>query len=106
MQSDQQTKLDVTAPVNCGADVFVQMHNAPKQSLKSGYPDSYSDKFNNWVGMELGPSVDFSMLAASCRAYGETVSDPSQVVVVLEIALEEVRKGRAAVVDVRIERPQ
>ena len=83
-----------------------QMHNAPKQSLKSGYPDSYSDKFNNWVGMELGPSVDFSMLAASCRAYGETVSDPSQVEVVLERALEEVRKGRAAVVDVRIERPQ
>ena len=82
-----------------------QLHNATKQSLKGGIPDSYSAKMDTWVGMELGPSVDFSLLAESCRAYGEKVEDPAQVIPALERALEQVKAGRTAVVDVRIERP-
>jgi acetolactate synthase-1/2/3 large subunit len=82
-----------------------QIHNAPKASLIEGYPDSYSARTNNWVGMELGPSVEFAMLAESCRAYGEKVEDPSEVLPALKRALERVRNGQAAVLDVRIERP-
>ena len=82
-----------------------QLHNATKQSLKGGYADSYSARTDTWVGMELGPSVDFSLLAQSCRAYGEIVEEPNQVKPALERALEQVKGGRAAVLDVRIERP-
>ena len=82
-----------------------QLHNAVKRSLKAGYPDSHSDRTNNWVGMDLSPSVDFAMLARACRAYGETVEEPDQVKPALERALEQVRSGVAAVLDVRIERP-
>ena len=82
-----------------------QIHNAPKASLIEGYPDSYSARTNNWVGMELGPSVEFATLAESCRAYGEKVEDPSEVLPALKRALERVRNGQAAVLDVRIERP-
>ena len=82
-----------------------QIHNAPKESLKAGYPDSYSGRTDNWVGMGLGPSVDFALVAQACRAYGETVEDPSEVKPALERGLEQVSEGKAAVLDVRIERP-
>lgn len=82
-----------------------EIHNAPKQALQRGYATSYSDKTNNWVGMGLGPSVDFAMVAEACRAYGEVVTDPAEVRPALERAMEQVRSGRAAVLDVRIEHP-
>ncbi len=82
-----------------------EIHNAPKQALKNGYATSYSDKTNNWVGMGLGPSVDFAMVAEACRSYGEIVTDPGEVKPALERAMEQVRNGRAAVLDVRIEHP-
>jgi acetolactate synthase-1/2/3 large subunit len=82
-----------------------QIHNAPKASLLAGYPDSYSARTNNWVGMDLGPSVEFSMLAESCRAYGEKVEAPSEVGPALKRALRKVSNGQAAVLDVRIEKP-
>jgi acetolactate synthase-1/2/3 large subunit len=82
-----------------------QVHNAPISALRGGYPDSYSARTENFVGMELGPSVEFATLAESCRAYGEKVEDPSEVLPALKRALERVRNGQAAVLDVRIERP-
>ena len=60
---------------------------------------------DNFIGVELGPSVDYDMLTQSCRAYGEKVEDPSDVPVALERALDQVRGGRFAVLDVRIEQP-
>ena len=82
-----------------------QVHFATKRSLTEEYPESYSARTNNWVGMELSPSVDFATLAQACRAYGEIVEEPSQVIPSLERALQEVKGGRTAVLDVRIERP-
>jgi thiamine pyrophosphate-dependent acetolactate synthase large subunit-like protein len=55
--------------------------------------------------MDLGPSVEFSMLAESCRAYGEKVEAPSEVGPALKRALRKVSNGQAAVLDVRIEKP-
>ncbi|MCZ6788880.1 MAG: thiamine pyrophosphate-requiring protein [Chloroflexi bacterium] len=82
-----------------------QLHYATKRSLEEEFPDSYAARTNNWVGMELSPSVDFATLAQACRAYGETVDHPDQVIPALERALQEVKGGRTAVLDVRIERP-
>jgi acetolactate synthase-1/2/3 large subunit len=83
-----------------------QVHNAAKQSLIiRGYPDGASVRQNRFIGVELGPSVDYALLAQSCRAYGEKVENPSEVPAALERALEQVRGGRPAVLDVRIEQP-
>ena len=82
-----------------------QVHYASKSTLIKGYPDSYASKTNNWVGLELSPSVDFAMLAQACRCYGEMVEQPGEVKPALERALEQVKAGRPAVLDVRIERP-
>lgn len=82
-----------------------QIHNATRVSLNAGYPDSYAKRTNNWVGMELGPSVDFALLAQACRAYGEMVDKPTQLKPALERCLSEVRAGKAAVLDVRLGLP-
>ena len=82
-----------------------QIHHAPKQSLLRAYSDSYSARTDNWVGMGLSPSVEFSLLAEACHAYGEKVEDPAEVKPALERGLEQVKSGRPAVLDVRIERP-
>ena len=82
-----------------------QLYNAPKRHLKEAYPESYSASTDNWIGMDITPSVDFAMLAQACRAYGELVQEPGDVKPALERALEQVRGGKAAVLDVRIERP-
>ena len=82
-----------------------QIHNAPKKSLLDGMPDSYSERTDKWVGMELSPSVEFAMLAQSCHAYGEKVEDPKEVPGALDRALNHVRDGQTAVLDMRIQRP-
>lgn len=82
-----------------------QIHNAVKGALKGGYPDGYSFRNQNFVGMELGPSVEFSMVAQACRAYGEKVEDPAEVLPALRRAMEQIKSGKAAVLDVRIEKP-
>ena len=82
-----------------------QIHNAPKRALLDGISDSYSERADKWVGMELSPSVEFAMLAQSCHAYGEKVEDPGEVPGALDRAMNRVRDGQPAVLDVRIERP-
>jgi acetolactate synthase-1/2/3 large subunit len=82
-----------------------QVHFAAKRSLQGGYPDGYSEKAQTWIGTDLSPSVEFSMIAQACRAYGEKVESPEQVRPAIDRAIEQVQSGKAAVLDVRIERP-
>lgn len=70
-----------------------------------GYKDSYSARHGRWVGIDISPSPDYAMLAQSCRAYAETVSEPVEVEPALRRALAAVERGQAAVLDVLIERP-
>ncbi len=73
--------------------------------MLDGISDSYSERTDKWTAMELSPSVEFAMLAQSCHAYGEKVEDPGDVPDALDRALNHVRDGQPAVLDVRIERP-
>ena len=83
-----------------------QLYHAPKRALRAAYgQESVSEKTGNWVGMDIVPSPDFALIAQACRAYGQTVEDPSALPSVLKKALDQVRGGKAAVLDVRIERP-
>ena len=82
-----------------------QIHNAPKNALRGGYPDSYSERTDNFLGMEIFPSPEYSLLAQASRAYGEMVDDPQQVEAALRRGLERVAAGQAAVIDVRLARP-
>jgi acetolactate synthase I/II/III large subunit len=54
------------------------------------------------AGITIADPPDFAGIARACRAYGETVTDPSLVPSALNRALDEVRTGRSAVLDVRL----
>ncbi len=43
------------------------------------------------------------MTAQACGAYGKVVEDPADVLPALKKAVAEVRRGKAAVLDVRVE---
>lgn len=81
-------------------------YNAPKQTLKREYKDGYSQKYNRWLGMDIDPPPDYVMLAQSCGAYGERVEEPEQIMGSLYKALDEVRGGRPAVLDVVLKKPE
>jgi acetolactate synthase I/II/III large subunit len=55
------------------------------------------------MGADIPAPPDYALIAQACNAYGRRVEDPSDVVEALEEALDEVRRGRPAVLDVRIE---
>jgi len=54
-------------------------------------------------GIDISPPPDYSLIAESCGGYGKIVTEPEDVLPVLNEALQEVKTGRLAVVDVRLE---
>lgn len=82
-----------------------QMHHATKRAWIGGYPEGYGQSSGEFVGVNLTPSPDYSMVAKACHAYGELVEEPGEVPAALRRGLDAVRSGQAAVLDVRIQRP-
>jgi acetolactate synthase-1/2/3 large subunit len=75
-------------------------YNAVIRNLVEGYPESIALATENMIGMDLSDTPDFAAIAAGCRAHGETVREPGELVPALERALERVNAGQAALVDV------
>jgi acetolactate synthase-1/2/3 large subunit len=81
------------------------MYYAAKMSWKMGYPGGYGEKVGEYVGTQLSPSPDYALLAKACHAYGERVENPLDLIPAIEKAVQVVRGGQPAVLDVRIQRP-
>jgi acetolactate synthase-1/2/3 large subunit len=96
------------AASTCGAPFLCiilnnMQYTAPKLAVKKSFGEaSYSVKTGNWVGTEIRPSPDYAATARACLAYGQTVEEPADVKPAIKAALEQVRGGRPAVLDVRI----
>ena len=69
-------------------------------AIKGLFRESY-DVEN--MGADIPTPPDYALIARACHAYGRRVDDPSEVMPALEEALGEVRGGRPAVLDIRIE---
>lgn len=80
-------------------------YNATKQPLVAAYPEGYSVRLDRFVGIDLGPTPRYDLLAASVGAYGERVEEPSEIVPALQRGLARVREGQSAVVDVILQHP-
>lgn len=78
-------------------------YHAVKRSIEQAYEDGYSVKTGKYVATEIPNPPSFELVAKACRAYAETVSKPSEVKGALKSALDQVRGGRAALVDVMID---
>jgi acetolactate synthase-1/2/3 large subunit len=54
------------------------------------------------VGFDFKDPPDYASIATACHGYGRKVEDPSEVRVALRTAIDAVRAGKPAVLDVRI----
>jgi acetolactate synthase I/II/III large subunit len=79
-------------------------YTAPKLTLKMALGvNSYCVQTGNWVGSEIKPSPDYAAIARACHAYGVTVEESSALKPSIQAALEQVRCGTPAVVEVKID---
>lgn len=76
--------------------------NATKMNLLKRYPDGVAKQTDSyWVNFDQ--SADLAKIAeAAGGAYARTVTDPSELPEVLKQAMNEVKNGKSAVVDVRL----
>jgi acetolactate synthase-1/2/3 large subunit len=80
-----------------------QSYNSIKELIRMHYGESsVSGEMGFDVGTDIKMPPDFALVAQSCGAYGQIVDDPSDLMPALKIAVNQVRKGTAAVLDVRI----
>ena len=56
------------------------------------------------LGLDISPSPDYAAIARACRAYGRRVEDPGKVLPALREAVVQVNAGKAAVLDVMLEK--
>lgn len=76
--------------------------NATKMNLLKRYPDGMAKQTDSyWVNFDQ--SADLAKIAeAAGGAYARMVTDPMELPEVLQEAMNEVKKGKSAVVDVRL----
>ena len=80
-----------------------QAYGAIKGLVQRAYGEDWmSDDMEFKTGVGILPSPDYSAVAKACGAYGRMVDDPADVMPALTEAIDQVRGGRPAVVDVRL----
>jgi len=82
-----------------------QGYNVIRKMVQKSYGEvELSDESAFESGVGIKPPPDYALIAQGCGAYGRMVEDPAEVMPALKDALDQVRRGRPAVLDVRIEK--
>jgi acetolactate synthase-1/2/3 large subunit len=76
------------------------MWGAVRQSTLDVYPDGKASKANAMPLTELKPSPDFEKIVETCGGYGEKVETAADVMPALKRALDKVRSGTPATLNV------
>jgi len=81
-----------------------QSYVSIRELLRAGYgEESVSGEMGFEIGTDIKNPPDFASVARACNAHGEKVDDPSNLLPALKIAVDQVRKGTSAVLDVTIQ---
>ena len=72
-------------------------NNQAYNAIKMLFRETYNVKN---MGADIPNPPDYAMVAQSCNAFGRTVEDPADVIPALKEALEQIRRGKPAVLDV------
>jgi acetolactate synthase-1/2/3 large subunit len=79
-----------------------QSYKITKGGIGTAYGESsVSGEMGFEVGIDIKMPPDYALIAKACRAYGQVVEDPSELLSALKNAIEQVRMGKSAVLDVR-----
>jgi acetolactate synthase-1/2/3 large subunit len=80
-------------------------YNAVRSNLRATFgSDNFGEKDAFAAGLDIAPCPDYAMIARACNCYGETVRTSSEAQPAIKRAIEQVRQGIAAVLDVKIAR--
>jgi acetolactate synthase-1/2/3 large subunit len=80
-----------------------QAYAAIKGLVQRAYgTDKLPAKIGLETGVDITPPPDYAAVARGCGAFGKTVEDPAEIVPALKEGLNQVRSGKAAVVDVKL----
>jgi len=98
----------ISAAVRHGAPYLTVIYQNRSYStgvtrIASTYPESYAAKAG-FDGGYFEPAIDFAKEAEAAGAYGENVRDPAQVGPALQRGLEQIRRGKPALVAVWLPR--
>lgn len=98
----------ISAAVRYGAPYLTIVYQNRSYStgvtrIASTYPDGYAMKAG-FDGGYFEPAIDFAKEAEAAGAYGENVRDPADVAPAIARGLEQIRRGRPAVVSVWLPR--
>jgi acetolactate synthase-1/2/3 large subunit len=74
-------------------------YRASKDPVLKLFPEGASVLANLFPGVRFPTPPDYAALARSCHAYGARVQDPADLTPALARALQAVREGQAAVLD-------
>jgi acetolactate synthase-1/2/3 large subunit len=77
-------------------------YRAAKFPVVALFPEGASVQTGDFDGTVFADPPAYAMVAEACGAHGEYVEDPAELVTALTRALDAVRAGRCAVVDVRL----
>jgi len=78
-------------------------YNAVRSSLRATFgKDNFGEKEAFFAGLDIAPAPNYAMIAQACNCYGETVQTSAEAKPAIMRAMEQVRAGKAAVLDVRI----
>jgi acetolactate synthase-1/2/3 large subunit len=82
-----------------------QGYNIVRKRIQRDYGvDKFTDEIAFEAGVDIKPTPEYALVAQACGAYGRMVEDPADAMPALKEALDQVRRGKLAVLDVRIER--
>jgi acetolactate synthase-1/2/3 large subunit len=80
-----------------------QSYLSIRELLRSNYGDeSVSGEMGFEIGTDIKNPPDFASLARACNAYGDKVEEPSELLNALRKAIDQVRNGTPAVLDVKV----
>jgi acetolactate synthase-1/2/3 large subunit len=80
-------------------------YNATLRPLVAAYPEGYSVRGGEVLGVNLTPPPRYALLAESVGGYGEQVEDPGELLSALRRGMEQVHQGKTAVIDVLLAHP-
>jgi acetolactate synthase-1/2/3 large subunit len=82
-----------------------QSYNAIRKMIQQRYgQERYAEELGAETAIDIKPSPDYSLIARGCHAFGEKVEEPADIIPALKKAIDKVKSGIPAVLDVIIEK--
>ena len=86
--------------------LIVLFNNYGYLSQKAGvprfYPDGFAVKHQDFIGISITPSPEYSIVARAFDGYGEKVEEPGEVRPALQRGLKAIAGGQVALIDIRL----